>query len=108
MEIAFHTRELRSLCTSPTIATKKLGRDVATALRAALADVEAAANPEELPTRAASSSGTSIEFQLPLVAFYFAVFASNHNRDREAPPGMKIDWRRVNRVKLMGIIKEND
>ncbi len=82
--------------------------DAAAAFRAALADVDAAANPEDLPVCLFSSDESAIEFRLPLSDLCFAVFASNHSRDREAEPGTKTDWRRVNRVKLMGITQKND
>jgi hypothetical protein len=87
---------------------KKLGKDVAVAFRAALADVEAATNPEELPLGFTPSEESAIEFCLPLTVCCFAVFASNHSRDREAAAGSKTEWRRVSRVKLMRIANKND
>lgn len=108
MDIAFHTKELRRLSTSPTLAVKKLGKDAAAALRAALADVEVATNPEELPICLIPPDESAIEFRFPLTDRCFAVFASNHSRDREAPPGTKTEWGRVDRVKLMGITQRND
>jgi hypothetical protein len=108
LDIAFHTKELRSFSISPTLAAKKLGKDTAAALRAALADVDAATNPEELPICLIPSDESAIEFRLSLTDCCFAVFASNHSRDREASPGTKAEWQRVNRVKLMGITQKND
>jgi hypothetical protein len=108
LDIAFQTKELRRLSTSPTLAAKKMGEDTALALRAALADIDAATNPEELPTCLFSSDETAIEFCLPLTDRCFAVFASNHSRDRDAAPGIKTEWRRVSRIKLMGVMQKND
>lgn len=108
MEISFHTKELRRLSTSPTLAAKKLGKDAAVAFRAVLADIESAANPEELPLALFPSDEAAVEFRLPLTDGCFAVLTSNHRRDREAPPGARMEWRLVNSVKLMEISEKND
>jgi len=106
--IAFHTKALRRLSESQTLASRKLGKDVAGALCARLADVSAAHNPEELPLGFTPSEESPIGFSLPLVDHYFAVFESNHSSDREAAPATKIEWKRVNRVKMMAVVKRND
>jgi hypothetical protein len=95
------------LAESPTLASRKLGTNVATALHAQLADLDAAESPEELPLGFYPSKTSAIEFALPLVDDYFVVVQSNHSRDREAKPGTKIMWGRVHRVKLMEVVKRN-
>jgi hypothetical protein len=108
LNIAFHTKALRSLSESQTLASRKLGKDVAGAFHARLADVEVARNPEDLPLGFIPSEESSIGFTLPLVDHYFAIFESNHSSDREAAPAAKIEWSRVNRVKLMAVERRND
>jgi hypothetical protein len=108
LNIAFHTKALRGLSESQTLASRKLGRDVAAAFHARLADLEVARNPEELPLGFIPSEESPIGFVLPLLDHYFAIFESNHSSDREAAPATKIEWSRVNRVKLMAVVKRND
>ena len=104
MEIAFSTKALRSLAESRSLATRKLGTDVALALHAQLADLDAAETPEELPLGFSVSHSSPIQLVLPLADDYVAVFQSNHRRDREAEPGTKVQWSRVRRVKLVEVV----
>jgi len=108
LNIAFNTKALRSLSESKTLASQKLGDDVAVALHARLADVDVARSPEELPLGFTPLRESPIGFALPLFGSYSVIFESNHGRDREAAAGTKIEWSRVNRVKLMAIEKRND
>jgi hypothetical protein len=108
LNIAFHTKALRSLSESQTLASRKLGKYVAQIFRARLADIEVARNPQELPLGFIPSVESTIEFTLPLIDRYIAIFESNHSSDREAAPAAKIDWSRVNRIKLMAVVKKND
>ena len=93
---------------SRSLASQKLGKDVAAAFHARLADVDIARNPEELPLGFITSEESQMEFAIPLVDDYIAIFESNHCIDREAAPGTKTEWSRVNRVKLVGVVKRND
>jgi hypothetical protein len=95
------------LSESLTLASRKLGENVAAALHARLADIDAARSPEELPLGFIASDGSLIEFALPLADDYVAIFESNHSRDREAPPGTQIVWNRVRRIKMTEVVKKN-
>jgi hypothetical protein len=107
LNIAFHTKALRRLSESQTLATRKLGKEAAVAFHALLADVDVAYSPEELPLGFIRSDVSPLTFVVPLADDYTAVFESNHNRDREAVANTKMVWSRVNRVKLMEVVKRD-
>lgn len=89
------------------MASRKLGTNVAAALHAQLADLDAAESPEELPLGFSASSKSPIEFELPLADNYFVVLQSNQRRDREAELGTSVMWSRVHRVKLLEVVKRD-
>ncbi len=87
---------------SKTLAARKYGRDVGTALHARLADIWAARNVAELPPWEAAPNARD-KFCVPVANGCFLVFESNHAADREADVEAKVNWRQVTRVKLLEV-----
>ena len=106
MEIAFSTKALRSLAESRSLAARILGTNVALALHAQLADIDAADTPEELPLGFTVSDFSTSQIVLPLADDYVAVLQSNHSRDREAQGKANVQWGRVRRIKLVEVVKK--
>jgi hypothetical protein len=106
LEIAFSTRSLRSLSESQTLASRKLGKQVAVAFHARLADCLAAQNVEELPLGFCASHTSRVQFTMSLTDGFVVVFQTNHRRDKEAQVGTAVDWKRVSRIKLLEVVKK--
>jgi hypothetical protein len=107
VEIAFTKKSLRQLCESERTARRSLGLTVAGRLKRRLADLRAAncvkdliaGRPKELQNARAG------QIAVELGEGFRLVFCANHS----IPPlvdGRRVDWSKVNRVKIISI--END
>lgn len=104
LEVAFQSRELRSVCESPARARRELGETAGIALRRQLADLEAVDTMAEL-----SDMGLNFEsciHKLGLVRFplsdgLYLYCEVNH---RSVPMnGEQVDWTKVMRLKITSI-----
>jgi len=104
LELAFHTRTLRTLCENETQASNRFGVVVAEALRRRLADLRAAVSPLDLPAGRPRLGGRSAkrEMVIDLSEGYRVVFTANHPRNPGDNTG-GLDWGRVNRIKILRI-----
>lgn len=98
LELAFHTRDIRTTCESARRAKRVLGEDAALALRNRLADMRAARNTTELlagmPTAVAPD-----RMRLKLSGEKVLEFVSNH---RKTPlHSDNIDWAEVTRIRIV-------
>lgn len=97
------SRDLRQVCEDPEVAERRLGEQVARALRSRLADLRAVDSIIDLPVgqpvflglwhnrvRVEISDGCSI------------LFEENHVRVRSLPDG-RVDWARVRRIKILAV-----
>lgn len=108
MELAFDSRQLRTICESEAHARGELGAAVAEMLKHRLADLRAATSVRDLVAgRPRLLEGTSdLCMALDLCAGYRVVFCANHPQNPVMATG-GLDWLRVSRVKIMRIEKDN-
>lgn len=108
VEIAFAKKSLRQLCESEHTARRLLGTSVAEKLKRRLADLRAAncvkdlvaGRPKEL--QVARSGQIAIE----LGEGVQLVFCANHSVS-PLTGGTRVDWSKVNRVKIISIENDN-
>lgn len=105
MELAFSTRELRTLCEVEAAAGRRLGGAASAALRRRLADLRAASNVAELlelTGRAPQQGPQKDQLVIDLVDSAVLVLGPNHVKTpRTASRG--VDWSQVFRVMIMRI-----
>ena len=106
--ISFSTRALRRLSESRRHAINKLGDFAATAFHARLADLLAAKSPAELPLGYEPVQNFPKRFAVSLGITGYAVFESNHLRDRQAPAHQGTKWQGVSRIKMIEVVVKND
>jgi plasmid stabilization system protein ParE len=105
MELAFATRQLRSLCQDGEQAAGNLSRSLTTHLQSRLADLRAAGSVADLIAgRPMLVEGREAGVQLDLSAGYVLVCRVNHADPPRDAVG-KIDWRRVRRLRIVAIEK---
>lgn len=108
MEIAFHSRQLRDICESEAMLTKRFGKRVGQQIKRRLADLRAATsvddlvvgNPRQLPGKPQPT------MVLDLCDSFSLSFRPNHVL-RGTATG-KRDWSEVTRIKIMTIGRESD
>jgi proteic killer suppression protein len=104
LELAFDSKQLRTLCESAARAEAELGLEAADALKHRLADLRAAGSVDDLPVghpRVAKQNDSKVM----LVDFYrrhSLVFCVNHPKPPKMASGA-IDWTRVSRIKILRI-----
>ena len=100
MELSFATKALRMKCLDQGRAEKAYGPDVATELRARLADLDAAVTAADLPP---SVRLRTSERQLRVsLASEWQLVCEPGGTER---PGASLDWARIYRLKLVRIEK---
>ena len=107
LELAFLTREIRTLCEQDTAAVAKLGPAVAAALRRRLADLEAASNAVELPVgnvRLDSSFHDGSVCLVDLDDGWMLRFRAGHANPPLSREGM-LDWPSVSRIQIMEVLR---
>lgn len=106
METSFDTVALRTLCEDPAVAEATYKPLVAASLRSRLADLSAATNVYDLPVgnpRLLQFTEPA-QYVLDLAPPYVLHFCSAHVKPPYLPTG-EVDWRRVNRIKILAITK---
>ena len=92
------------MCEEPSEAEKRYGLQVATSLRRRLADLLAAANIHDLVIGGPYAlDGGSSKMAVHLYAPYQLIIANNHKTPVQCADGT-IDWRHVDRIKIIDII----
>lgn len=108
LEIAFDSRELRSICESEAEARRELGQDLSAALQRRLADLRASRTLDDLPV----GPPREVEDQdlghisLELGHGGRLVFAPNNPTPPTTPEG-KPDLSRISRIKILRIERED-
>lgn len=104
LEIAFDSRNLRSLCESESIAQSELGIDVAALLKRRLADLRAATSISDVlagkPRIIDANSGKNVKINL--AQGRILVICANHPTNPLTSSDL-VDWSRVSRVKILDI-----
>lgn len=102
--LAFASKRLRQICEESSEADSEYGPAVAEQLRHRLADIEAASSPLDLLAGSPrfDDDGTEQSFTVRLSGGFKVVLIPNHPKPPRDPAG-KVDWKRVGRVKLIGI-----
>ena len=107
MELAFESKELRSICEREPEAQRKLGQSVAGTLKSRLADLRAAESIRDLP--AGSPRTTEVESMprlvIDLTNGYQVHLIPNHPNSSPELSGA-CDWTTVRRLKIISISKE--
>lgn len=100
MELAFRTRSLRSLCGDEAIADQQLGRNLATELRARIADLRAATSFDDIVAgQPAFLNGQDPRAIIALGEGVTIVIRPNHpDPARNLEP--QIDWKQVYRIRI--------
>ena len=104
MELAFESKELRSICEHEATAKTELGAEIAEALRGRLADLRAATsmddlivgNPHTLECR------ESNYLVIDLCQGHRIVLKANHPENPLTDCG-RLDWAKVSRIKVIHI-----
>lgn len=104
MDVAFADKSMRNLCESDSKATRTLGADVASTLKARLADLLAAEHVGELVSGAPRTLDGTLHGHLtmelgPKIGILLAI---NHTMPPTDASG-QIDWARVRRLKVIRI-----
>ena len=104
MELAFESKELRSICEHGATAKDELGAEVAEVLRARLADLRASTSVKDLIVgnpHSVEFEGTSY-FVVDICQGYQIVLKANHPENPLTGTD-RIDWAKVSRVKVTHI-----
>jgi proteic killer suppression protein len=104
LEISFETKSLRTLCEDDKTAESELGKILAGKLKRRLADLVSATNFHEVPAgnpRFQSFKGKEYLI-IDLDSQKGIYLLPNHNNNPVGESG-KVDWSRVNRVKIVAI-----
>lgn len=104
MEIAFESKELRTICESEAEANARYGPDVARTLRNRLADLRAARSFNDLPFSLAivSEDASGCTFALELGSGYQLRLRPNHIVERRTASGA-LDVTAIRRVRITSI-----
>lgn len=105
MELAFETKELRSICESETCALLELGVVSAEALKHRLADLLAAQSVHDLmqlPMGLLYDGSEGINLFFDLTCGKKLVFTNNHIKPPLLEEG-RIDWTKVSRIRILAI-----
>jgi hypothetical protein len=103
MEIAFASKDIRSICENEIDARRRLGLPIAEVLKDRLADIQAASTIKDLivgrPRPLTHADNTLV---VDLCEGFSLVFCANHLvNPKDASGG--IDWLKVSRIKIINI-----
>jgi hypothetical protein len=106
LELAFHTKSIRSICESEEQAKRELGAEVADALKHRLADMRAATSPKDLVAGRPRTGVDGQHMVIDLCGGHRIVFKANHPNYAKSDTD-ELDWARVSRIKIMQIETED-
>lgn len=108
LELAFKSKELRTICESEAHAKCNLGSKVAEALKHRLADLRAATSIVDLVAGRPriADGGHSQQMIVDLCDGYRITFCANHPNNPVTEHG-KLDWTKVSRIKILGIERDD-
>lgn len=106
MEISFETKQLREVCEVEVEGNRRLGEVVAKALRARLADCDAASSVRELLAGRPRDLGDGT-MSVGLVDGRCLVFTANYDDVPKTANG-QVDWARVYSIRVLRIENENE
>ena len=108
VEVAFHSKALRSLCESETQAVDAFGAAVASVLRHRLADLSAAKSPYDIPIgNPRIIESNPLTMVIDLCDGYDISFCANHPKNPMTENG-NVDWQKVRRIKILDVALQND
>ena len=104
MEVAFETRQLRSVCESQVVASREFAPAVVKTLMSRLADMRAASSIHDLIAGNARvlKVGGDMCLMVDLACDHYMLLSANHPRNPRCEQG-ELDWERVRRVKVLSI-----
>lgn len=107
MQLAFESKDLRSICEIEAEGRRALGPVAAAVLKRRLADLRAADSIQDLPVGSPRvvEGETEQHLVLDLIDGYVVRLAPNHPRV-SPEPCMRRDWTMVRRLKIISISKE--
>jgi plasmid maintenance system killer protein len=106
LELAFETKELRDVCENEGEAKRQFGNTVAEVLKHRLADLDAAASPNDLIAGNPRLEPGNDAMTVDLSEGYHLVFAPNHPHNPTAAAG-DIDWGKVSRIRILRIGRQH-
>ncbi len=107
LELAFQSKTIRTLCEVEAAADKRLGKGVAAALRARLADLDAAASIAEVIAGHPRLNPRTQKYIIGLAAGFVLTISANHVKNPMDNSG-RIRWDSVTRIKVDAIGEGND
>lgn len=108
LELAFHSKELRTICENEAKANLELGPSVAEMLKHRLADLRAAKTVQDvLVGRPRVIDEREQYMAIDLCDGYLLVFAPNHVANPMTEAG-DLDWSKVSRIQIMKIGGEDE
>jgi hypothetical protein len=102
MEIAFHTKSLRSLCEVDAVMRQKLGPIAAEALRVCLADLRAASSLSDIGASYTAKMTSSTDLEVTPTNGLEIVLRATAPKTKK-PDAAAADWGAVTRVKIMEV-----
>ena len=103
MELAFDSKELRSICESEEDAKQQLNSFVVESLKHRLADLRAAISIKDLVAgKIRPLDNSDQQMVADLSDGYQLIFCANHPKNPLLESG-NLDWSRVSRIKILGI-----
>lgn len=108
MNLAFSTRDLRTICEEQIAAEREFGIEIAHELRARLADMRAAENVSELVAGRPREIVLNDDrlYVVDIAKGYRIVLRANNLRIRQQVQGKEIDWSQVDCVQIINVEKE--
>ncbi|WP_148050146.1 hypothetical protein [Pseudomonas frederiksbergensis] len=108
LEISYADKKIRNICNNEAMAVRRLPPSVVKALMRRLTDINSATNIMDVPlgNPREISGDPPGEYRLDLVDGYFLMFCAV---DLIMPINEKnkVDWKKVSRLKLLRIIKDD-
>lgn len=104
LQLAFETKDLRTICEDSTAAIDKLGLKVAGVLTHRLGDIDSAKSINDLVAGKPHVRDDG-DLHIDLIDGYGLVCRANHQRNPTTSSG-SIDWEKVIRIKIVSITKE--
>ena len=105
LEIAFLTKRIRQICEDNEDAVAEYGDDIADALKARLSDLRAAEFVHDLVVGYPRAAGGM--FIIDLIGRFKLLLEANHVSNPILDSG-DVDWRKVRRIKVLGIEQLDD
>jgi hypothetical protein len=102
--LAFASKSLRDICEDEEQSLRRFGKRVTESLKHRLADLEAAGSPTDLVAGQPHPQNPTGNYIVRLANGFCLEFVANHIKNPVTKNG-DTDWKKVNRIKIIGVGK---